>query len=177
MKRLAIKAENCIPNTIQDAIAYQTAHQFKASVQKYGSVFAFEQLRTLGSKAAVGFLVDLLAPGIVSAQGYVRLAFALKMGSRVSHAVLERLTTATHVETVQKRVRPFTDCQLEADGSQALVQVTVDETRHVAKYFYWWQLCVVARQQHEIALERELCEYVQERSLAHKAFVNAKGTH
>ena len=137
MKRLAFNGSNSVPDSIQDAIAYQTTHQFKAWVKQYGSVFAFEQLRTLGSKAAVGFLIDLLAPGVVSAQGYVRLAFALKMGSRVSHAVLQRLTTAKHVEAVQERAAVLADSQLDPDGSQALVQVGINETRYIIKDFYW----------------------------------------
>ena len=145
MKRLAFNGTDCIPNTIQDAMSYAASHQFKAWVKKYGSIAAFEQLRMLGSKAAVGFSIDLLAPGVVSAQGYVRLAVALKMGSRVSHAVLQRLTTAKHAEAVEERTGALADVQFDADGTQALVQIGVDETRHVVKYFYWWQLRVVAR--------------------------------
>ena len=40
--------------------------------------------------------------------------------------------------------------------------------------FHWWQLRVVAAKEHKIVMERELGEYVQERSLCHKYLVNAK---
>ena len=63
-------------------------------VKQNGAVAAFEQLRRLGSKTSVGFLIDLLAPGIITAEGYVWLAFALKYGSRLSHAMLQGLASA-----------------------------------------------------------------------------------
>ena len=173
MKRL-FNGNNFVPHTVQDAVTYLASHQFKALVQQYGAVAAFQQLRVLGSKTAVGFLVDLLAPGIISTQGYARLAFALKLSTRLSHTVLERLTTAKHIEVVQERTAALTDIQFDTDRSQALEKVTVNETRHVVKYFYWWQLRVVARKEHEFAMEREFCEHVQERSLAHKYLVNAQ---
>ena len=119
MKRLVFEGDNFIPNTVQDAVIYAASHQFKAWVQKYGAVAAFQQLRVLGSKTTIGFLVDLLAPGIISAQGYARLAFAVNLGTRLSHTVLERLTTAKHVEFVQERTAALTDIQFNADGGQA----------------------------------------------------------
>ena len=140
----------------------------------YRSMGPSQQLRVLGSKTSVGFLIDLLAPGIITAEGYVWLAFALKYGSRLSHTMLQGLATAKHVEVVQERARALTDVQLDDDGSQALEQVRVQETGDVVKYFYWWQLRVVARKQHEVAMQRELGEHVQERSLAHKYLVDAK---
>ena len=134
MKRLVFESDNFVPNTVQDAVCYAASHQFKAWVQKYGAVAAFQQLRVLGSKTTIGFLVDLLAPGIISAQGYARLAFALKLGTRLSHTVLERLTTAKHVEGVQARAAALTDVQFDANGSQALEEVRIKETRHIVKY-------------------------------------------
>ena len=174
MKRLVFEGDNFVPNTVQDAVIYSASHQFKAWVQQYGAIAAFQQLRVLGSKTSVGFLIDLLAPGIISAQGYARLAFALKMGTRLSHTVLERLTTAKHVEFVQERTTALTDIQFNADRGQALEEVRVNETRDVVKYFYWWQLRVVARKEHEIAMQREFCEHIQERGLAHKYLVDAQ---
>ena len=174
MKRLVFDDDNFVPNTVQDAVCYAASHQFKAWVQKYGAIAAFQQLRVLGSKTTIGFLVDLLAPGIISAQGYARLAFALKVGTRLSHTMLEGLTTAKHVEFVQERTAALTDIQFNTDRSQALEKVTVNESRDIVKYFYWWQLRVVARKQHEVAMQRELGEHVQERSLAHKYLVDAK---
>ena len=88
--------------------------------------------------------------------------------------MLQGLATAKHVEVVQERARALTNVQLDDDGSQALEKVTVNETRDVVKYFYWWQLRVVARKQHEVAMQRELGEHIQERSLAHKYLVDAK---
>ena len=88
--------------------------------------------------------------------------------------MLERLTTAKHVEAVQERTAALTDIQFDTDRSQALEKVTVNETRDIVKHFYWWQLRVVARKQHEVAMQRELGEHVQERSLAHKYLVDAK---
>ena len=72
-------------------MCYAASHQWQAWVKKHGAVVAFEQLRRLGSETSVGFLIDLLAPGIITAQGYCWLAFALKYGSRLtqSHTVLE----------------------------------------------------------------------------------------
>ena len=140
---------------------HAASHQFKAWVQKYGTVAAFQQLRVLGSKTTIGFLVDLLAPGIISAQGYARLAFALKVGTRLSHTMLEGLTTAKHVEFVQERTAALTDIQFNADRGQALEKVTVNETRHTVKFFYGWQLRVVARKEHEIAMERQFREHIQ----------------
>ena len=135
MKRLVFEGDNFIPNTVQDAVSYAASHQLKAWVQQYGAIAAFQQLRVLGSKTTIGFLIDLLAPGIISAQGYARLAFALKMGTRLSHTVLERLTTAKHVEFVQERTAALTDIQFDTDRSQALEKVTVNETRDIVKYF------------------------------------------
>ena len=85
-------------------------------MKQYGAIAAFEQLRRLGSQTSVGFLVDLLAPGIISTQGYVRLAFALKLGTSLSHTVLERLTTAKHIEAVQERTAALADIQFDTDG-------------------------------------------------------------
>ena len=65
MKRLAFDGDNFVPNTVQDAVCYAASHQFKAWVQKYGAIAAFQQLRILGSKTTIGFLIDLLAPGII----------------------------------------------------------------------------------------------------------------
>ena len=154
-------------------MCYAASHQWQAFVKQYGAIAAFEQLRRLGSKTSVGLLVDLLAPGIITTQGYVRLAFALKLGSRLSHTVLERMTSAKHVEGVQERARTLADIQLDDNGSQALEKVRTEEWRHVVKYFNWWQLRVVAAKEHKIALERELGQYVQERSLCHKYLVDA----
>ena len=174
MKSLVFDGDHSIPNTIQDVVRYTASHQFKAWVQQYGTIAAFQQLRILGSQTAVGFLVDLLSPGIISAQGYARLAFALKLGTRLSHTVLERLTTAKHVESVEAGTAALTDIQFNADRGQALEEVRVNETRDVVKYFYWWQLRVIARKEHEIAMQREFCEHVQERSLAHKYLIDAQ---
>ena len=80
---LLVNAHHLIPYTIQNAVRDSTTHQLKTWIQEYGTVVAFQQLRVLGSKASVGFLVDLHAPGIISAQGYTRLAFALKMLSLI----------------------------------------------------------------------------------------------
>ena len=94
MKRLVVEGLNGVPDGVQNAVRYAAAHQWQAFVKQYGTIAAFEQLRRLGSKTSVGFLIDLLAPGVITAQGYVRLAFALKLGTRVSHTMLERLTSA-----------------------------------------------------------------------------------
>ena len=174
MKSLVFDGDHSIPNTIQDVVRYTASHQFKAWVQQYGTIAAFQQLRILGSQTAVGFLVDLLSPGIISAQGYARLAFALKLGTRLSHTVLERLTTAKHVESVEAGTAALTDIQFNADRGQALEEVRVYKTRDIVKYFYWWQLRVIARKEHEIAMEREFCEHVQERGLAHKYLVDGE---
>ena len=143
-------------------------------MKQNGTVAAFQQLHRLGGKTSVRFLIDLLAPGIITAEGYVWLAFALKYGSCLSHTMLQGLATAKHVEVVQERTRALTDVQLDDDGSQALEQVRVQETGDVVKYFYWWQLRVVAAKEHRVAMERELGQYVQERGLCHEYLVHAK---
>ena len=172
MKRLALQSSHFIPNSVQDAVCYAASHQWQAWVKT--AVVAFEQLRRLGGKTSVGFLIDLLAPGIITAEGYVWLAFALKYGSCLSHTMLQGLATAKHVEVVQERTRALTDIQLDDDGSQALEQVRVQETGDVVKYFYWWQLRVVAAKEHKVAMERELGQHVQERGLCHEYLINAK---
>ena len=135
MKRLALQSANFVPHSIQDAMCYAASHQWQAWVKEHGTVAAFQQLRRMGSKTSVGFLIDLLAPGIITAEGYCWLAFALKYGSSLSHTMLERLTSAKHVEVVQERTRALTDIQFDDDGSQALEQVRVEETGDVIKYF------------------------------------------
>ena len=77
MKRLVVEGFHCVPDGVQNAVRYAAAHQWQAWVKKHGAVIAFEQLRRLGSQTSVGFLIDLLAPGIITAQGYCWLAFAL----------------------------------------------------------------------------------------------------
>ena len=165
MKRLAINSRHFVPHSVQDAVCYAASHQWQAFVKQNGAIAAFEQLRRLGGKTSVGFLIDLLAPGVITAQGYVRLAFALKLGTRLSHTMLERLTSAKQVEFVEERAGALTNIQLNNDRSQALEKVGAEEWRYVVKYFNWWQLRVVAAKEHKIAMERELGEYVQERGL------------
>ena len=120
MKRLAIQGSHFIPDSVQDAMCYAASYQWQAFVKQYGAIAAFEQLRRLGGKTSVGFLIDLLAPGIITAQGYVRLAFALKPGSRLSHTMLERMTSAKQIEFVEERAGALTDIQLNDNGSQTL---------------------------------------------------------
>ena len=155
-------------------MCYAAAHQWQAFVKQHGAVAAFQQLRRLGRQTSVRFLIDLLAPGIITAEGYVWLAFALKYGSCLSHTMLQGLATAKHVEVVQERTRAPTDIQLDDDGRQAPEQVRVQETGDVVKYFYWWQLRVVAAKEHKIAMEAELGQHIQERGLCHEYLVNAK---
>ena len=174
MKRVLVEGFHCIPDGVQNAMRYAATHQWQAFVKQNGAIAAFQQLRRLGGQTSVRFLVDLLAPGIITAEGYVWLAFALKLGSRLSHTVLERMTSAKHVEGVQERARTLTDIQLDHNGSQALEEVRTEEWRHVVKYFNWWQLRVVAAKEHKIAMERELGQHVQERGLCHEYLVNAK---
>ena len=174
MKRLVVEGNNCVPNRVKNAICYAASHQWQAFVKQNGAVAAFEQLRRLGGQTTVRFLVDLLAPGIITAEGYVWLAFALKYGSCLSHTMLEGLATAKHVEVVQERTRALTDIQLDDNGSQALEEVRAEEWRHVVKYFNWWQLRVVAAKEHKIAMEAELGQHIQERGLCHEYLVNAK---
>ena len=174
MKRVLVEGFHGVSNSVQNAVRYAATHQWQAWVKQNGTVAAFQQLRRLGGQTTVRFLVDLLAPGVITAEGYIWLALALKYGSCLSHTMLQGLATAKHVEVVQERTRALTDVQLDDDGSQALEQVRVQETGDVVKYFYWWQLRVVARKQHEVAMQRELGEHVQERSLAHKYLVDAQ---
>ena len=174
MKRVLVEGFNGIPDGVQNAVRYAAAHQWQAFVKQNGAIAAFEQLRRLGGKTSVGFLIDLLAPGIITTQGYVRLAFALKLGTRLSHTMLERMTSAKQVEFVEERTGALTNIQLNNDRSRAFEKVGAEEWRHVVKYFNWWQLRVVAAKEHKIALERELGQYVQERSLCHKYLVDAK---
>ena len=174
MKRVLVEGLNGIPDGVQNAVRYAAAHQWQTWVKQNGAVAAFQQLRRLGGQTSVRFLVDLLAPGIITAEGYVWLAFALKYGSCLSHTMLQGLATAKHVEVVQERTRALTDIQLDDDGSQALEQVRIQETGDVVKYFYWWQLRVVAAKEHRVAMERELGQHVQERGLCHEYLVNAK---
>ena len=84
MKRVLVEGFQCVPDGVQNAVRYAAAHQWQAWVKQNGTVAAFQQLRRLGSQTSVRFLIDLLAPGIISAQGYARLAFALKVGTRLS---------------------------------------------------------------------------------------------
>ena len=107
------------------------SHQWQAFVKQYGTIAAFEQLRRLGSKTSVGFLIDLLAPGVITTQGYVRLAFALKLGSRLSHTMLERMTSAKQVEFVEESTGALTNIQFNNDRSQTLEKVGAEE---------WWYL-------------------------------------
>ena len=88
--------------------------------------------------------------------------------------MLQGLATAKHVEVVQERTRALTDIQLDDNRSQALEQVRVQETGDVVKYFYWWQLRVVAAKEHKVAIQRELGQYVQERGLCHAYLIHAK---
>ena len=156
MKRVLVEGFHCVPDGVQNAMRYAAAHQWQAFVKQNGAVAAFQQLRRLGGQTTVRLLVDLLAPGVITAEGYIWLALALKYGSCLSHTMLQGLATAKHVEVVQERTRAPTDIQLDDDGSQALEQVRVQETGDVIKYFYWWQLRVVAAKEHKVAMEREL---------------------
>ena len=174
MKRVLVKGFNGVPDGVQNAMRYAAAYPWQAWVKQNGTVAAFQQLRRLGGQTTVRFLVDLLAPGIITAEGYVWLAFALKYGSCLSHTMLQGLATAKHVEVVQERTRALTDVQLDDDGSQALEQVRVEKTGDVIKYFYWWQLRVVAAKEHKDAMERELGQHIQERGLCHEYLINAK---
>ena len=144
MKRLALQGVNFIPHSVQDAMCYAASHQWQAWVKEHGTVAAFQQLRRMGSKTSVGFLIDLLAPGIITTQGYVRLAFALKMGSRLSHTMLERMTSAKQVEFVEESTGALTNMQLDNDRSQTFEKVGAEEWRHVVKYFNF-QLVATAR--------------------------------
>ena len=56
-------------------MCYAASHQWQAFVKQYGTIAAFKQDRVLGSKTAVGVLVALLSPGIISTQDYARTAF------------------------------------------------------------------------------------------------------
>ena len=85
MKRLVVEGFHCVPDGVQNAVRYAATHQWQAWVKQNGTVAAFQQLRRLGGQTTVRFLVDLLAPGIITAEGYVWLAFALKYGSCLSH--------------------------------------------------------------------------------------------
>ena len=134
MKRVLVEGFHRVPDGVQNAVRYAAAHQWQAFVKQNGAVAAFQQLRRLGGQTSVRFLVDLLAPGIITAEGYVWLAFALKYGSCLSHTMLQGLATAKQVEVVQERTRALTDIQLNDDGSQALEQVRVQETGDVVKY-------------------------------------------
>ena len=127
MKRLVVEGLNGIPDGVQNAVRYAAAHQWQAWVKQNGTVAAFQQLRRLGSQTTVRFLIDLLAPGIITAEGYVWLAFALKYGSCLSHTMLQGLATAKHVEVVQERTRALTDIRLDDDRSQALEEVRVEK--------------------------------------------------
>ena len=135
MKRVLVEGFHSVPDSVQNAVRYAAAHQWQAWVKQNGTVAAFQPLRRLGSQTTGRFLIDLLAPGIITAEGYVWLAFALKYGSCLSHTMLQGLATAKHVEVVQERTRALTDIQLNDDGSQALEQVRVQETGDVYKYF------------------------------------------
>ena len=165
MKRLVVERFHAVPDGVQNAVRYAATHQWQAWVTQNGTVAAFQQLRRLGSQTTVRFLVDLLAPGVITAEGYIWLALALKYGSCLSHTMLQGLATAKHVEVVQERARALTDIQLNDDRSQALEQVRVQETGDVVKYFYWWQLRVVAAKEHKVAMERELGQRPGARSL------------
>ena len=88
--------------------------------------------------------------------------------------MLERMASAKQVEFVEERTRTFTDIQLNDHRSEALEEVGVEEWRYVVKYFNWWQLRVIAAEEHGIILERELSQHVQQGSLCHKYLVDAK---
>ena len=174
MERLVVEGNNFVPDRVKNAVCYTASHQWQAFVKQNGGVAAFQQLRRLGGQTTVRLLVDLLAPGVITAEGYIWLALALKYGSGLGHTMLQGLATAKHVEVVQERTRALTDIQLNDDGSQALEQVRVQETGDVVKYFYWWQLRVVAAKEHKVAMERELGQHIQERGLCHEYLINAK---
>ena len=174
MKRLAIQGSHFIPHSVQDAMCYAASHQWQAFVKQYGTIAAFEQLRRLGSKTSVGLLVDLLAPGIITTQGYVRLAFALKLGSRLSHTVLERMTSAKHVEGVQERARALADIQLDTDWGDAFQEITVHQSRNTAvmeRVIDRWQLHVITRKYHKVVRQRDLAHNIQEGIFHHEKFI------
>ena len=89
--------------------------------------------------------------------------------------MLERLTTAKHIEVVQERTGTLADVKLEDDPpSQTLEKIRLEEWRNLVKLFNWWQLKIIAAKEHKAAMETELGEYVQERGLCHKYLVDAK---
>ena len=66
MNHLAVQRFQRVPDTIQNAVRYAAADQGKTWMKQYLSVVALEQLRRVGGKASVGFLVNALAPGIIT---------------------------------------------------------------------------------------------------------------
>ena len=136
MNQLAIQRLQCVPNTIQNAVRYTAAYQWEPWVQKHLTVVALEQLRRLGSKAAVGFLVNALAPGVITAEGYARLAFALKSGVSLGHCLFERVTPAHHIEVVQETAGTLADVKLEDHPPrQTLEKIGLEEWRNLVKLF------------------------------------------
>ena len=105
-----------IPYGICNAVIRLNANQWRALVQQYGPVFAFQQARIFGGQAAVAFLIDLLTPGIINRQGYCRLAFCLKHASSLVHTIRKTSRATKQTEVMEPEVRALTDIQFNTDG-------------------------------------------------------------
>ena len=163
-----------IPYGICNAVVRLNANQWRAMIQQYGPVFALQQARIFGGQAAVAFLIDLLTPGIINRQGYVRLAFCLKHATGLVHTLRKTSRATKQAEVVQPEVRALTDIQFNTDGRDDFQEIARHEQRHaitMIRVLYRWKLSVISRKYHKVVVERNLCEDVQEGIFHHEKFV------
>ena len=156
---------------------YLCANEWRALVQQYGAVFCLQQLCSTRSQAHVGLLIDLLTSSIIKSQTNLGVSLALKAAVSLRHHCLERAAATAHVEEMQRFVRPFTDVQFQTNGDQIPDEVRFHESgRHHAmpEIADGGQLGVVSCQNHHGSGEANFCDHIQQRTLAHKAFVQAQ---
>ena len=163
-----------VPYGICNAVLNLRPNQWRALIQQYGPVFAFQQARLFGGQAAVDILIDLLSPGICHRQGYVRLAFCLKQGSRLAKTIAKLPRPTQEPEVVQPCIRALTDIQIDPNWCDGFHQIARHKCRHaltMVRILYRWKLAIISRKYHKTAIERTSAYDVQEEIFTQKSLV------
>ena len=163
-----------IPNGIYSSVLRFNRNEWARIIQKHGAVYAFQLARIWGSAGAVDLLVQLLSPGIIHAKGYVRLAFCLKQGARLRHAVRQISLSTKEPEIVERGVRPLADLQVNMDRSQALHQVRINKSWDaltMVRILNRWKLECITSKYEKVVRQGNARESVEEGIFNHKAFV------
>ena len=163
-----------IPYGIYSSVLCFNRNEWARIIQKHGAVYAFQLARIWGSAGAVDLLVQLLTPGVIHAKGYVRLAFCLKEGARLGHAVRQISAATKEPEIVQRRIRPLADLQMNMDRREAFHQVRINKSWNaftMVRILYRWKLECITSKYEEVVRQGNARESIQEGIFDHKTFV------